>query len=104
MIGIKIAFSCTCQPNMKLVSPQITKHLKKLAGCLLSENNLVIAGTVNIIVSNIVVKGVTFGRIPCVMSCTSPPVIEAVAFFSNVVVLKRETKTINRIKQVSCSF
>lgn len=92
IIVIKIAFSCTCQPNIKLVSPQSTRHLKTFIGCLLSKDNLTIAGIVNNNVSSMVARGVTFGRRSCVISCTNPPVMEAVTFFWNVTGFQYEAK------------
>lgn len=81
IITIIIAFSCTCQPNKKAVKPHNTIHLKKWIG-LFNRNNFTNAGNINKAVSIIVVVGVTFGNREYENSCTKPPVIDAVTFFT----------------------
>lgn len=62
MMAIRIAFSCTCHPNIKDVNAQMTMHLTKCIGCLFRKKSLIIAGTRKMAVKIIVTNGEIFGK------------------------------------------
>lgn len=99
MNTIRMAFSCTCQPNMNDVQPQMTRARTKsmdvfdLEECLIvsrlyrSHNlikylsyrltsNVTMQGSIVVAVSKNVVIGVIVGNTMCSYSCTRPPVFD----------------------------
>ena len=72
------AFSCTCHPNKKEDQAHSTEHLKNMVTLLGEVQSLTSAGTMLTRVMMAVAKGDILGSTVWVMSCTNPPVMEAV--------------------------